>query len=63
LFKKYKEGEYEEKILNQHASEIDLTQEDETYELILEIGFSIYNLMQMFLANKKGKVVIFLFNS
>ena len=43
-------------MLNRHDADIDLTKEDDYYELILEIGFSIYNLMQMFLASKKGKV-------
>jgi hypothetical protein len=36
--------------------DIDVEKEDDYYELILETGFSIYNLMQMFLASKKGKV-------
>ena len=58
LFERFEEGVYEQKVLNRSAAEIDTSAKDaESGEMILEIGFQIYNLLQMFLASKKGKVL------
>lgn len=43
-------GKAEEPIL--------MTVEEEKYEIVIEIGFQIYILMQKFIASKKGKEIL-----
>lgn len=59
LFQKYQGEEYNMDVFNRADSKIDTTKEDDYSEFIIENGFSIYFLMQLFLNNKKAKDLLY----
>ncbi|CAD8133483.1 unnamed protein product [Paramecium octaurelia] len=58
LFQQYFKDEYKEELFGRAEQLIVLTEEEEKYELVVEIGFYIYVLMQIFVASKKGKDIL-----
>ena len=54
---KYK-NEYLIEVYGGANSVIDFKVSEEDYELIIEIGFQIYILMQTFISSKKGKDIL-----
>lgn len=53
LFKKYEKSEYKISIFNRINEPIDNKKPCEYYELIIENGFNIYILVNLFLESKK----------
>lgn len=60
LYKKEFEDEYNENLFYRTDKELDdESQTEEYFELIIDNGFFIYSLMQLFLSNKKGKDMLY----
>ena len=53
LFKKYEKSQYTINLFGRVNEEIDLKKPEDYYELIIENGFNIYILVNLFLENKK----------
>ena len=60
LYKKEFEDEYNENVFERADIDLDdSTKTEEYFELIIDNGFFIYSLMQLFLSNKKGKDMLY----
>lgn len=54
LFQKYEKNDYVQSIFNRADEDIDDSQPEEQSEMIIENGFNLYILVNLFLENKKS---------